>query len=134
MHEPPPSLFDQAAPPIAPDVARARTTDPETSHEAATVTNTNALQRRVLVLLMSGARTDEELLDLHRAGWPDTPVSPSGLRSRRAELVRMGYVEFADEHRTTAAGRRTRVWCITFEGQTAGEAAVITAALEAVVA
>ena len=95
--------------------AVARNTDPETSWEAAfSVTGIRESQWLVwLVLLKNGAMTDEEifpiLLDEHRAYF-DKPISESGARTRRSELVRLGMVKFANDWKKTKAGRRTRVW------------------------
>lgn len=94
--------------------ARARAEDPSTSHEAAaSVRQITVTQDRVLSLLRwLGAMTDEEILaayDRRRAvtGWP--PVSPSGLRSRRSELVAQGRVT-ADGRGKTSSGRSCQIW------------------------
>ena len=45
-------------------------------------------------------------------GWP-WPVSPSGLRSRLAELVRAGWVHDTGERATMSTGRRAIIWDVT---------------------
>jgi hypothetical protein len=85
-----------------------RRSDPETSRwSAQRVTGTLALaQAAVLrVLRAYGPQTDEGILaHLHR------PLSPSGCRSRRAELVALGLVRFSGRFGVTAAGNRARIW------------------------
>lgn len=90
------------------DRAVARREDPETSHEAADSVDRErigAVQRAVLRVLRDGPRCDESIAQLCRLA-----VSPSGLRSRRAELVARGLVEWAGTYSLTSSGRRTRVW------------------------
>jgi hypothetical protein len=89
----------------------ARATDPETSHEAAaSVKRVTAKQESVLQILRRyGALTDEEIRNYHRALKYEYQ-SDSGLRTRRAELVRMGKVARTDEVRLTTGGRKTIVW------------------------
>ena len=94
-----------------PLVARARTTDPATSHQAAaSVASLHNTQRAVYQLLaLDGPATDEELLYL----WHDrmaAPISPSGLRTRRSELVDMGYVKDTGCRRRLESGRNAIVW------------------------
>jgi hypothetical protein len=95
--------------------AKARVTDPETSHEAAeSVEDISITQERVLSLFLE----DGELTDLQletryltkalTAGWKYQ--TPQSLRSRRAELVKKGRVEFADEWGVSPTGRRARIW------------------------
>jgi len=93
-------------------VAVARTTDPETSHEAAaSVRNLTTRQFLILdIFRFSGPQTDEELIERYDLVAFDTPQSPSGIRTRRAELVAAGKVRFSGAYRYTAANRRTRVW------------------------
>lgn len=93
---------------VPPEVAHARTTDPETSHEAAETVDVRTSQAEVLRLLELGPATDEELAG--RAYRKGVRMSPSGLRSRRAELVDKGLAEHTGEHKLTKAKRRTRVW------------------------
>jgi len=90
----------------------ARITDPQTSHEAAaSVLNLSATKQAILDLLKFPA-TDEELVNryqsLARMGQAPT-ASPSGIRSRRAELVRLGLVKEVGFAKS-ASGRKATVW------------------------
>lgn len=95
----------------------ARPTDPETSHEAAAaVANASQVQRAVLEILASvGPVTDEQIIRRYRTlfGWDATDQS---IRSRRAELVRVGLVEFAEIYGLSQTGRRSREWTLTAAG------------------
>lgn len=88
--------------------AHARRTDPWTSHEAAASVKVRESQKLVLSLLRQGPATDEELAD--RAHAASAAISPSGLRTRRCELVVLGLAVDTGERRRTAAGRQTIVW------------------------
>lgn len=93
------------------DVAepRARSGDPETSHAAArTVKNITELHKIILDRLEYPS-TDEYLFKCV-SKLDDLIVSPSGLRTRRAELVKLGKVEDSGETRTLASGRQGTVW------------------------
>lgn len=89
--------------------ALARITDPETSHAAASsVTNVRQVQRFILAALSGGSMTDEQVARWFDA--MDITVSDSGLRTRRAELVRMGLVVDTGQRERLASGRRGIVW------------------------
>ncbi|CAB4152753.1 hypothetical protein UFOVP609_26 [uncultured Caudovirales phage] len=99
-------------------MAHARLTDPQTSHEAArSVENITATQTAILKLLAGFPMTDEELVWHYEqnvrmgADARDFPrASASGIRSRRAELVKLGYV-FDSGHRTKiSSGRNAIIW------------------------
>jgi hypothetical protein len=105
------SLFD-----LVP-IPKARTSDPDTSHLAAasiTEHQVTAVQQSIIdVLHHYGAATDEQIAERHTqlrvaAGW--SRVSPSGLRSRRAELVAAGIVIDTGRRGITSAGRATIIW------------------------
>jgi hypothetical protein len=95
--------------------ARARSSDPETSHAAAaSVRDLTAKQQAVLDCLSCAAApvTDQELALLYEAlrhdeQWPEQ--SPSGLRTRRAELVDRGVVASVGRKRLDT-GRLGRTW------------------------
>jgi len=95
--------------------AVARSTDPETSWEAAfSVTGIRETQWLIWSVLMScGAKTDQEifpiLLEQHIERF-EKPISTSGARTRRSELVKKGLVEWTGKKRKTEGGRNTRVW------------------------
>lgn len=88
------------------DRAVARKADCETAHEAAeSVKDITGMQQHLLwVFETIGPMTDEELLA------QGDYISPSGVRSRRAELVAKGLLEFSGEFGLTKAGRRSRIW------------------------
>lgn len=96
--------------------AHARRTDPGTSHAAAkSVKNQTETHDRILELFERfGDATDEDLLVYWRQlrsleeNWPS--ISPSGLRSRRAELVALGLVRDSGHRSTTESGRSCIVW------------------------
>ena len=91
---------------MTPDLAaKARATDPMTSHEAAwSVADISEKQARVLELLrLLDIATDEEL----RAAWIVRfgPVAESTVRTRRGELEDMGAVVAVDTAGRTKGGR-----------------------------
>lgn len=96
---------------------RSRTTDPETSKEAGRkVTNLRASQALVLNMFRAyGEMNDKDLLDRVHATQRDLGLtkvmSPSGVRSRRAELVTLGKVKDTG-HRENVDGRNVIVWGI----------------------
>lgn len=106
-----PRLFDEEA--------RARMTDPETSYQAAaSVKDLPKGQGLVLGVMLDLNRpvTDEELIAGYRvrAGMP--PMSESGIRTRRSELVEKGKVRDSGERGTTQAGRSTIKWITVLHG------------------
>lgn len=91
-------------------VPAARRTDPQTSHEAAqTVKNSAEVRERVYRLLTAAPLTDEGVQAAYFALYGQT-ASPSGLRTRRSELVDAGRVEATPDRRPTVAGRDSIVW------------------------
>jgi hypothetical protein len=91
-------------------MARARFTDPETSHEAAaSVEDIRKSQAWVYMALNElGSATDEQLNAFaRRMGYP---ISPSGLRTRRSELVGLGLVVDSGQRQRLASGRRAILW------------------------
>jgi len=100
------NLFDQA---------HARRTDPETSHEAAASVSKKIRESQATVLHVLetyGPMTDGELVVAISSYSPE-PMSVSGARTRRSELVKLGKVRFTGEFGRTRAGRRTRIWDTT---------------------
>jgi hypothetical protein len=95
------------------EMARARASDPRTSHEAAkSVSNITGTQQAILGLLRTPL-CDSELLVAYRLGIEIGAMpfsSESGIRSRRAELVEKGLVVATGEYRLSTAGRRMIVW------------------------
>ena len=95
---------------IQPPSAVARSTDPETSWEAAIkVTNIRESQAKIWSILAKvGAMTDEGILEaMIKRGWL---ISPSGCRTRRHELCELGLVEHSGNYSKTIMGNRSRVW------------------------
>jgi hypothetical protein len=90
----------------------ARTTDPETSHEAAqSVTNITPLKAEILKRLMT-PMTDTELYTQIKFR-STLIVTESGVRSRRAELVQAGLVKDTGERQKLETGRNAIVWATT---------------------
>jgi hypothetical protein len=98
---------------------RARKSDPDTSHEAAASIGDLRERQKVVLAIFDWpgvgfmGTTDEELGDAYQrlalAG--QVPYqSPSGLRTRRSELVELGLVENSGDKRKTRSGRRAIVW------------------------
>jgi len=95
----------------APDKAFARKSDGRNSHAAAaSVVNLGPVRDRIMdVLSCYGPMTDERIWETFSL-WINAPkVSPSGLRSRRAELVKMKLVREVGTGKTKA-GRNCSVW------------------------
>lgn len=85
----------------------ARATDPDTSWAAArSVTDLRPRQAAVLELLSRGPLTDEQIA--RRYCGPRQ--SPSGLRTRRKELVDMGLVRDSGVKERMETGRLAVVW------------------------
>lgn len=91
--------------------AHARRSDPTTSHAAAaSVADLNATQRLVLrVLREIGPSSDERLAEYWQTH-DVSSISPSGLRTRRAELVEKGLVVDSGQLVMTTGGNSAIVW------------------------
>ena len=98
------------------DQPRARRSDPETSHEAAASVEHLTVKQDAVFRCFNRPRTDCELhteynrrlLSQGVANYPTQ--SDSGLRTRRSELVRKGFLFFTGEYNTHRNGRRARIW------------------------
>ena len=91
-------------------MAKARNTDPITSHLAAeSVRDVTATQEYVLKALRK-ARTDVELVQAYNSLKTAPRASESGIRSRRAELVRKGMVVDTGRRVRLDSGRYAIVW------------------------
>lgn len=91
-------------------MAKARSTDPKTSHDAAeSVSDITATKAHILEALKR-PRSDAQLIEAYRntAGAPK--ASESGIRSRRAELVDSGMVVDSGDRVKTESGRWSIVW------------------------
>lgn len=93
----------------------ARATDPTTSHEAASsVKSITSTQQAILDLLRS-PMTDEELVNAYydRVDRGQAPnASPSGIRSRRAELATRGLVVDSLMRARLVSGRHAIIWAV----------------------
>jgi len=97
--------------------AHARRTDPATSHEAAASIVSDkirASQDAVLkILARYGPLTDERIAEVYRLHGESMRLpaqSPSGLRTRRKELVDRGLVVDSGGSARSASGRRVIIW------------------------
>jgi hypothetical protein len=113
--------LDGPAEPIQPEPetvadveARARATDPGTSWEAARSLSSERLrasQAAVLDLLRGlGPATDETIAEEYERRGLEPYQSPSGLRTRRSELVRAGRVRDSGQLARLRSGRRSKLW------------------------
>lgn len=104
-----PSLFDHAPKPGA------RTNDPDTSHQAAAAV-TNVARRPVyeaiLAVLDDNPGTDEAISYRVAERFPEimSATSPSGLRTRRKELMTLGLVQDSGTFELSARNRKAAVW------------------------
>lgn len=96
-------------PPLLDYIARARTSDPQPSHAAAaSVKHITEAQDLIQHFLKSyGPMTDEQIYPLVKH-----VCSPSGARTRRAELVALGKIAAHSESGRTQAGRRCTIWAV----------------------
>lgn len=91
-------------------MARARNTDPLTSHLAgASVGDVTKTQQYILRALRR-SRTDVELVEAYNSLKTAPRASDSGIRSRRAELVRKGLVVDTGRRVRLDSGRYAIVW------------------------
>lgn len=95
-----------------------RASDPETSMTAALSISQSDLtetKKNILALLRAKAMTDEQLLDEYLS-WAKVMdlklISPSGLRSRRSELVDAGLIMDSGKRLPSKSGRAMIVWSL----------------------
>lgn len=88
-----------------------RTTDPSTSHAAEKSVSKLAESYRIILDLFEkhGPMNDEQLLDRWKYEAPK-PGSPSGIRSRRSELVAAERLRDSGERIKMTSGRMSIVW------------------------
>lgn len=104
------------------DSARARASDPSTSHAAAaSIDDLPTRQREVLDVFhrWQGGMTDVQLVERYDAVArlsSKRRQSPSGVRSRRAELVTQGFLRDSHRKRKLPSGRQAIVWELTPKG------------------
>lgn len=100
--------------------AHARSTDPETSYEAAASTGDVRVSQAAVMFVLNecGPITDETLVNAYHRAWArdvDNLLprqTASGIRSRRAELVRLGLVVWTGQKAIMTTGRKGRVWAV----------------------
>lgn len=104
------------------DAARARKSDPETSHAAAdsiTAEGREASEYEVLAILQAATTpiTAEQIeaRHLNRAGWGETPhhYTASRLRTALKQLADDGLVYRTGVEGRTKSGRRAATWQVT---------------------
>jgi len=91
----------------------ARINDPQTSVDAANSVQHVTRTQQAIYNLLINSMTDEELFVSYSkavAAGLAPMASPSGVRSRRAELVMLGLVEDTGIRRTLVSGRKAIVW------------------------
>lgn len=109
-----PSMSEQPKPireMSTPTKHKLRRRDPMTSFSAAlsqTPEKSQGLYMAIRAILERKPLTDEELVDLFQSRGKS--VTPSGVRSRRAELAEAGWVRDSGEKRDTKTGHPSIVW------------------------
>jgi hypothetical protein len=97
--------------------ARARNTDPNTSHEAAEGITESALRANQIAVLecirLMGPTHDERMIEFYNSrrkeqAWPSQ--GDSGLRTRRRELVDGGFVRDTGRTTKTTGNGTTKIW------------------------
>jgi hypothetical protein len=99
--------------------ARARSTDPDTSHDAARSIGSlrlNEVREAILALLRVRPLADWMLVEFYLMDASLPKQSPQSIRSRRADLVRMGLVEKDGTAPHPETGRRHTLWRATPAG------------------
>lgn len=95
-------------------MAKARNTDPVTSHHAAeSVKDVTVTQAFILRIIEKRPRTDSDLIQAYRQYKTAPMASESGIRSRRAELVSKGLLGDTNIRKILPSGRRSIVWGIS---------------------
>lgn len=111
---------------ITGDSARARLTDPETSHKAADSISREATEDRELEVLeiLADAKaplSDAEIHEEHEAryhfGLARFPYEPSSTRTGRKQLQELDYVALSDTPAYSKKGREVQAWEITGRGR-----------------
>ncbi len=92
-------------------MARARNTDPATSHDAAASVENITKTQLYILRALGRPRTDPEMIEAYRKYKFAPAASESGLRSRREELARLNLVAVVGE-KPLASGRTGRIWAV----------------------
>lgn len=100
--------------------AHARTTDPGTSHEAADSITSEKIRISQAAVLQTLREHPEGLTDVdlvriygERPDREAPPQSPSGIRTRRHELVELEKVRDTGRRERLASGRQAIVWAVS---------------------
>jgi hypothetical protein len=93
-------------------MAKARRTDPATSHEAAESVKEVTKTQQFILKALRKPLTDVALVAVYRSYKHAPLASESGIRSRRAELVAAGLVVDTGDRQKLASGRRAIVWSV----------------------
>src|SRR4051812_5383676 len=96
-------------------MARARRTDPQTSHEAAASVQDEITSRRAVwqILRDRGPMTDYDLVSRYQKSAINGLVpfqSESGIRTRRNELYERGWVKDTGQKMRMPSGRNAILW------------------------
>jgi hypothetical protein len=91
-------------------MAKARHSDPQTSHDAAESVKDITKTQAFILKALRKPLTDVALVDVYRAYKTAPRASESGIRSRRAELVKRGQVIDTGRRVKLASGRHAIVW------------------------
>jgi hypothetical protein len=91
----------------------ARNTDPQTSHDAAKAVNEVTRTKKAILSLLRTHQSDMQLVANYTklVSQNKAPkASESGIRSRRAELVKLGLVKDTGKRDLSASNRQMIVW------------------------
>jgi hypothetical protein len=91
-------------------MARARNTDPVTSHLAAEAVDNITKTQEFILRCLRKPRPDVELVEAYRNMKTAPRASESGIRSRRAELVDRGLVVDTGGRVKLSSGRYAIIW------------------------
>ena len=89
---------------------KARTSNPETSHQAAASVKNLTKTKLFVLKALSKPRHDNEMVIVYRSYKTAPMASDQGIKSRRAELVREGFIEDSGKRVVLPSGRKSIVW------------------------
>jgi hypothetical protein len=107
-----PTCADAGRVVMATALPRARSTDPPTSHAAAASAAPLTGRVRIEVLRALRAAGSDGLTDEELVARLSHVATPSGVRTRRAELTERGWVHDSGLQRLTRSRRRAIVWVV----------------------
>jgi hypothetical protein len=94
-------------------MAQARNTDPQTSHDAAKSVRNIPYSKKAILSLLRKHQSDMQLVANYTKLVTQNKApraSESGIRSRRAELVKLGLVKDTGKRDLSASNRQMIVW------------------------